>query len=35
MYFEDFVLGAKTGIAPAVIDKGEVIDFAKKYAILG
>ena len=31
MYFDDFVLGAKTEIAPAVIDKGEMIDFAKKY----
>lgn len=31
MYFEEFELGAKTQIAPAVIDKDDMIDFAKKY----
>lgn len=31
MYFEEFILGAKTQIAPAVIHKNDVIDFAKKY----
>ena len=31
MYFEEFVLGAKYEIAPAVIEKGDMIDFAEKY----
>ena len=31
MYFEEFVLGSKTNIEPAVINKNDMIDFAKKY----
>ncbi len=31
MYFEEFVLGAETKIAPAVIEKEDMIEFAKKY----
>lgn len=31
MYFDDFEVGYEIEIAPAVIDKGEMIDFAKKY----
>lgn len=31
MYFEEFVLGYKTNIEPAVIHKNDIIDFAKKY----
>ena len=31
MYFEEFILGSKTQIEPAVIDKTEMIDFANKY----
>ena len=31
MYFEEFMLGSKTQIKPALIDKEEMIDFAKKY----
>ena len=31
MYFEEFELGAKTTIAPAVIDEKEMVDFANKY----
>ena len=31
MYFEEFELGSKTQIEPAVIDKDAMIDFAKKY----
>lgn len=31
MYFEEFVLGSEIKIAPAYIDKTEMIDFAKKY----
>jgi len=31
MYFEEFVLGAKYEVSPAVIEKGDMIDFAKKY----
>ena len=31
MYFEEFVLGAQTEIAPAVIRKEDMLDFAKKY----
>ena len=31
MYFEEFKLGSKTMIEPAVINKDEMIDFARKY----
>lgn len=31
MYFEEFELGSKTEIEPAVINKEDMIDFAKKY----
>jgi len=31
MYFEEFVLGNQTKIDSAVIEKSEMIDFAKKY----
>ena len=31
MYFEEFELGKKTEIAPAVIEKEAMVDFAKKY----
>lgn len=31
MYFEDFEIGFKTEIAPAVINKNDMVDFAKKY----
>ena len=31
MYFEEFELGSKTQIEPAVINKDEMVDFAKKY----
>ena len=31
MYFEEFVLGSKTQIEPAVIHKKDMIDFANKY----
>ncbi len=31
MYFEEFELGTETPIAPAVIDKNDMLDFAKKY----
>lgn len=31
MYFEEFELGSKTQIEPAVINKDDMIDFAKKY----
>ena len=31
MYFEEFVLGKQTKIDSAVIEKSEIIDFAKKY----
>lgn len=31
MYFEEFELGAKIKIAPAVINKDDMIDFARKY----
>ena len=31
MFFDDFELGNKIQIEPAVIDKDEMIDFAKKY----
>lgn len=31
MYFDDFKIGDTIEIPPAVIDKGEMIDFAKKY----
>lgn len=31
MYFEEFVLGAKYEVSPAVIEKDDMLDFAKKY----
>lgn len=31
MYFDDFKLGEKVEISPAVIDRAEMIDFAEKY----
>ena len=31
MYFEEFTLGTKTQLNPAVIDKTDMVDFAKKY----
>ena len=31
MYFDDFKIGDKIEIPPAVIDKNEMIDFARKY----
>ena len=31
MYFEEFELGKKTEIPPAVIEKEAMVDFAKKY----
>jgi len=31
MYFEDFYLDMKFDIAPAVIGKDDMMDFAKKY----
>ena len=31
MYFEEFKVGDTFDIAPAVIEKDEIIDFAKKY----
>ena len=31
MFFEEFVLGAKTQIAPAVIDTQSMLDFARRY----
>ena len=31
MYFEEFVLGSKINIEPAVINKNDMIDFANKY----
>ena len=31
MYFEEFALGSKTAIEPAVIEKDDMIAFAKKY----
>jgi len=31
MYFEEFELGAKIKIAPAVIHKDDMVDFARKY----
>ena len=31
MYFEDFVLGSKTPVKPAVIHKNDMLDFANKY----
>ena len=31
MYFEEFVLGFKTQVEPAVIHKNDMLDFAKKY----
>ena len=32
MYFEEFVLGSKTNIEPAIINKEDMISFANKYA---
>ena len=31
MYFEEFTLGSKTQIEPAVIEKDDMVAFAKKY----
>ena len=31
MYFEEFELGSKTNIEPAIINEKDMIDFAKKY----
>ena len=31
MYFEEFELGSKTEIEPTVINKKDMLDFAKKY----
>ncbi len=31
MYFEEFILGSETPIAPAVINKNDMLDFANKY----
>ena len=31
MYFEEFKLGSKTQVEPAVINKDDMVDFAKKY----
>ena len=31
MYFEEFELGSKTQIEPAVINKDDMVDFARKY----
>ncbi len=31
MYFEEFVLGSKKQIEPAIIHKGDMLDFANKY----
>lgn len=31
MYFEEFELGSKINIEPAVVDENDMIDFAKKY----
>ena len=31
MYFEEFVLGSKTKVEPATINKNDMLDFAKKY----
>ena len=31
MYFEEYKLGSKTQIEPAVINKDDMVDFAKKY----
>ena len=31
MYFEEFILGSKTKIEPATINKKDMIDFANKY----
>ncbi len=31
MYFDDFKLGDTVEIAPAVIEKGEMVEFAKRY----
>ncbi|MBQ9940342.1 MAG: MaoC family dehydratase N-terminal domain-containing protein [Clostridia bacterium] len=34
MYFEEFELGSKTQIEPAVINKEDMIDFAQKYDMI-
>ena len=31
MYFEEFVLGSKTKVEPATINKEDMVDFANKY----
>ena len=31
MYFEEFVLGSKTPIKPVIIEKDDMVAFAKKY----
>ena len=31
MYFEEFELGFQTGVAPVVIKKEDMLDFAKKF----
>lgn len=31
MYFDEFEVGMKRDIEPVVIDKGEMLDFAKRY----
>ncbi len=31
MFFEEFVIGSKIQIAPATINKNDMIDFARKY----
>ena len=31
MYFEEFILGSKTQIEPAVIDKNDMVAFAERY----
>ena len=35
MYFEEFVLGTQTKIESAVINKKDMIDFAKRYDNIG
>ena len=31
MYFEEFILGSKTQIEPAIINKADMLEFANKY----
>ncbi len=31
MYFEEFILGSKIKVEPAVINKNDMVDFARKY----